>query len=96
MSAVHDIHITICMGSSCFARGNNRNIEVLKELAINSPPGVRCCLSGRLCEGQCTLGPNLVIEGKMHHGIDPVGVMSLVGPQFSALGQADSPSGSNR
>jgi NADH:ubiquinone oxidoreductase subunit E len=94
MSAVHDIHITICMGSSCFARGNNRNIEVLKELADHSPPGVRCCLSGRLCEGQCTLGPNLVIEGKMHHGIDPVSVMTLVYPQLNAQSQTESPPGS--
>ena len=83
MRHMHDIHITICMGSSCFARGNNRNIEVLKDLAANSPHGVHCRLNGRLCGGQCTLGPNLVIEGESCHGIDPVGVLGLVNRRFA-------------
>jgi NADH:ubiquinone oxidoreductase subunit E len=90
MSQVHDIHITICMGSSCFARGNNRNIEVLKDLAASRPRGVGCELTGCLCQGQCTLGPNLMIEGQTYHEIDPVGVMALVNRQFALEGGHDS------
>ena len=41
------------MGSSCFSRGNSRNIEVIQEyLAANPlPPGVE--LIGHLCEFAC-------------------------------------------
>jgi NADH:ubiquinone oxidoreductase subunit E len=69
--------ITICMGSSCFSRGNNRNIEVAREFlkAQSQPPPV--ALSGHLCEGHCQSGPNVTINGKMYHGVDPVVLLGL-------------------
>ena len=33
--------ITICMGSSCFSRGNNRNIEVIQEHLATQPLAAR-------------------------------------------------------
>jgi NADH:ubiquinone oxidoreductase subunit E len=70
--------ITICMGSSCFSRGNNRNIEVIQEHLKTSkvPPGVE--LSGHLCQGQCKLGPNVTINGKMYHEVDPIVIIGLL------------------
>jgi NADH:ubiquinone oxidoreductase subunit E len=71
-------NITICMGSSCFSRGNNRNIEVMQEyLATRSlPPGVE--LKGHLCEGHCKSGPNVVINGKTYHEVDPIVILGLL------------------
>ncbi|HPC62094.1 MAG TPA: (2Fe-2S) ferredoxin domain-containing protein [Verrucomicrobiota bacterium] len=70
--------IAICMGSSCFMRGNNRNIEVIQNYLRTTglPPGVE--LSGHLCEGHCTLGPNLTINGKRYHQVDPVVILGLL------------------
>jgi len=47
------------MGSSCFSRGNNHNIEVIQEHlgAQTLPEGVE--LTGHLCEGHCKEGPNV-------------------------------------
>ncbi len=70
--------ITICMGSSCFSRGNNRNIEVIQDyLASRSlPDGVE--LTGHLCQDQCRSGPNVTINGKMYHEVDPIVIIGLL------------------
>ena len=71
-------NIEICMGSSCFSRGNNRNIEVIQDyLALQKlPPGVE--LKGHLCQGHCKSGPNVTINGKMYHEVDPIVIIGLM------------------
>ena len=70
--------IMICMGSSCFSRGNNRNIEVIQEHLGSQalPAGVE--LTGHLCEGHCKAGPNVTINGKMYHEVDPIVIIGLL------------------
>ena len=70
--------ITICMGSSCFSRGNNRNIEVIQDYLGTQPlpPGLQ--LTGHLCEGRCRAGPNVTINGKMYHEVDPIVIIGLL------------------
>jgi len=70
--------ITICMGSSCFSRGNNRNIEVIQSLLGERglPPGIE--LAGHLCQGHCKSGPNLTLNGKMYHEVDPIVIIGLL------------------
>jgi len=68
--------IVICLGSSCFARGNGENIKVVEDyLAANSyHDEVDVELSGTLCQGRCSDGPNVMIDGKFYSKVDP-GVM---------------------
>lgn len=70
--------IAICMGSSCFSRGNNRNIEVIQSYLGSHPlpPGVE--LTGHLCEGHCKEGPNVTFNGKMYHEVDPIVIIGLL------------------
>lgn len=75
----HDeILIDICMGSSCFCRGNNRNAEVLQSFIRERDAGGRCKVSGHLCQGLCKQGPNLVLAGRAYHEVDPVSLMGLL------------------
>jgi NADH:ubiquinone oxidoreductase subunit E len=78
--------ITICMGSSCFARGNNRNIEVIQDYmgSGNLPAGVE--LVGHLCEGHCKAGPNVTVNSKMYHEVDPISIIGLLN-HFSTQGK---------
>ena len=78
--------ITICMGSSCFSRGNNRNIEVIQEhLGLaNAAAGVE--LTGHLCQGHCKAGPNVTINGKMYHEVDPIVIIGLLNHYPAARG----------
>lgn len=56
--------IVICMGSSCFARGNDRNLVVIENFLARNGLESEVLLSGSRCEGNCPEGPNLRIDGK--------------------------------
>ena len=71
-------NINICMGSSCFSRGNNRNIEVIQDFLRSQDLSPKVELTGHLCQGHCKLGPNIVINGKMFHEVDPIVINGLL------------------
>lgn len=70
--------ITICMGSSCFSRGNNRNIEVIQSYLASNPLPAHVELNGHLCEGACKDGPNVTINGKLYREVDPIVITGLL------------------
>jgi hypothetical protein len=66
------LHVCICMGSSCFSRGNNRMVAAVKGL------GERVVLEGHLCEGLCKHGPNVMIDGELQQHADPTEVIEAI------------------
>jgi NADH:ubiquinone oxidoreductase subunit E len=76
--------IQICMGSSCFSRGNGENLRVLKDLL--SRHGIAAIVQpvGHLCEGQCSDGPNITIDGTMYHRVTPASLRSLMAGRLGA------------
>ena len=58
--------IVVCIGSSCFSRGNERNVEViqkyLEEHHLKDEVDVE--LEGSLCQGRCADGPIVVVGGQ--------------------------------
>lgn len=57
------IEIIVCMGSSCFARGNVQNLEFLEEYIKENNLDATIELAGSRCEGKCAEGPNIIING---------------------------------
>ena len=78
MTTSRSANITICMGSSCFSRGNSRNIEVLQNHLSSHNLASAVELTGHLCQGHCNSGPNVTINGKMYHEVDPIVIVSLL------------------
>ena len=68
--------IVVCLGSSCFSRGNESIIQVIEQyLGQNDlKDGVDVELSGTLCQGRCAEGPNVQINETIYSHVDP-GVM---------------------
>ena len=64
--------ITICMGSSCFARGNEKNValceEFLAEHGLRDEIDVE--LGASLCTGNCAQGPIVIVDGKTYTNVD--------------------------
>lgn len=58
------VKITICMGSSCFARGNDKNLKVLEDYIQKNKLTEVVKLYGSGCENQCSSGPFIKIAGK--------------------------------
>lgn len=63
--------ITLCMGSSCFSRGNSINAQSIEHFLAERNLSARVEVRGCLCEGHCKDGPNIRINGELLQGIEP-------------------------
>lgn len=63
------VRITVCMGSSCFTRGNNENLDYIERLIEDKKLDIKLELSGTRCESECAIGPNIVINGKTYNNV---------------------------
>ena len=68
--------ITVCMGSSCFSRGNSKNTQIIQKFIeeYNLSDSVRGCL----CEGECKHGPNIRIDDKLFSNVYSEGLIDLL------------------
>ncbi len=73
-----DIKISICMGSSCYPRGNRETLERIKSYVIDNNLTERVSLEGNLCEGMCKDGPNVKINDEIYHEIDYYNLINLI------------------
>ncbi|MBQ6471909.1 MAG: (2Fe-2S) ferredoxin domain-containing protein [Victivallales bacterium] len=80
------VKITICVGSSCFARGNSKNAELaekfIAERGLREDVDVE--LEGSLCTGNCAKGPVVIIDGVPHFSVDEKELMRLLNELFPA------------
>lgn len=61
--------ITVCMGSSCFARGNDTNLAFLEDYIKENNLDAQIELAGTRCEGKCASGPNISINGVEYNNV---------------------------
>ena len=62
--------IQICMGSSCFRRGNRKNLELIESYIAERNCDAEVELLGSRCEEECRKGPNIQINGQMFHEVN--------------------------
>lgn len=70
--------ITVCMGSSCFARGNQENLDFLEEYISKNKLDAIIELSGSRCESKCATGPNILIDDKFFTEVTPEKIQDLL------------------
>lgn len=63
-------NIKICLGSSCFSRGNSANVDVVKQFLREHGLEADVTFSGRLCEDMCSRGPIIVIDDKVYEEVN--------------------------
>jgi len=80
------VEIAICLGSSCFARGNSENLAIINTLIQSHGLKDSVRLTGRLCQDECKQGPNLTIGGDSQHGITTEKLRELLDQLGSPLG----------
>ncbi len=64
------IKITVCMGSSCFARGNQQNLAFIEAFIKTHDLDAEVDLAGARCENKCALGPNVIINGVEYNSVN--------------------------
>lgn len=77
--------ITICMGSSCFARGNGEHLEIIEDYLARGGLQAEVELSGFRCRNECSEGPTLEINGKVYRKVDQGMLMDLLDYHFADM-----------
>ncbi len=77
--------IQICLGSSCYARGNEKNMQVIEKFLQENhlEDEVDLELGCSLCQGRCAEGPNVVIDGVSYGAVDPGMMYELLKSTFN-------------
>lgn len=70
--------ITICMGSSCFVRGNKENLKIIQDFVKEHKLKVDINIDGVLCKNECNEGPNVCLDGKWFTKVDQAHMISLL------------------
>lgn len=58
------------MGSACFARGNEQNLEFIEKFVKDKDLDATIELVGSRCEGNCANGPNIIINNVEYNKVD--------------------------
>ncbi|MBO5964035.1 MAG: NAD(P)H-dependent oxidoreductase subunit E [Bacteroidales bacterium] len=74
--------IVICLGSSCFARGNNKNLEFIQEYLKVNDLKSKITFKGQLCSQQCSKGPVVIIDGEMFTDVNKTKLMEILNSKF--------------
>ncbi len=75
--------IQICMGSSCFSRGNNKTLEVIRHYLDEHQLSGDVVLKGNHCFGDCSKGPVVKINDHIHEEIDRENILELLQKTFN-------------
>ena len=74
--------IRICLGSSCYSRGNNIHLEVIKKYIAENQLEAEISFSGHLCEELCSKGPILKIDNKVYKEVNLSGLYKILQEEF--------------
>ncbi|HEX2959871.1 MAG TPA: (2Fe-2S) ferredoxin domain-containing protein [Chitinispirillaceae bacterium] len=74
--------ITICMGSSCFSRGNGKNYEIIRDFLKEKSIEADVLVKGCRCGGKCMHGPNIWIDDKLYSDIDQGSLIDILKNEF--------------
>ncbi len=61
--------IKVCMGSACFAKGNQENLEFIKQYIEENNLDSVITITGSLCENKCDIGPRIIINDKEYTNV---------------------------
>lgn len=61
--------IKVCMGSACFAKGNQENLEAIKQYIEDNNLEAVVTIAGTLCENKCNVGPRIIVNGKEYTNV---------------------------
>ena len=77
------IEMQICLGSSCFSRGNKDVVMFIKEYLRKNHLDDRVIFKGARCMGLCSNGPNLIINGVTTEGVTISKIESIMEKEFA-------------
>jgi NADH:ubiquinone oxidoreductase subunit E len=77
--------VIICLGSSCFARGNKHIVKLVNDYLRERNLVNEVKFHGERCFGTCANGPSLKIDGKLFDRQNEEHIIALLDEFFSEL-----------
>jgi NADH:ubiquinone oxidoreductase subunit E len=77
--------IKICMGSSCFSRGNKQTLLVIQKYLKDHHLEKEIILKGNHCFSNCSAGPVLKIGNRVYEQVTSDGVLKILDNEFRDL-----------
>jgi NADH:ubiquinone oxidoreductase subunit E len=74
--------IVICLGSSCFARGNKQLVKIISDYLREKNLLNEVRFHGQRCFGQCASGPSLKLDAKLIENLDEDSIITLLDDFF--------------
>lgn len=74
--------IRICLGSSCYSRGNNVHLDIIKKYITANNLDAEISFCGHLCEDMCSDGPILRIDDKIYKEVNLSGLYKILQEEF--------------
>jgi (2Fe-2S) ferredoxin len=65
----HLREVIVCLGSSCFARGNSQHLAAIEAYLQSHGLSDEIRVTGRLCQDECKEGPNLTSCSNHYHNV---------------------------
>jgi len=81
--------IVLCMGSSCFARGNAKTLEVVRRYIEERKLHARIFLKGSRCEEKCSRGPVVQVGSNSYERVTPESVVEILRSEFPEGGDGE-------
>ncbi len=77
--------IKICMGSSCFSRGNRLTLQVIQSYLKEHHLESEVILKGNHCFEDCNDGPLLLIGSKEYKQVTGDGILEILEAELGGL-----------
>jgi NADH:ubiquinone oxidoreductase subunit E len=79
------IEMQICLGSSCFSRGNKDVVMFIREYLRKNHLDDKVVFKGARCMGLCSSGPNMLINGVTFEGVTLSRIEAILEKEFASL-----------
>lgn len=79
------VEMQICLGSSCFSRGNKDVVTFIKDYLRSNHLEDRVIFKGARCMGHCSNGPNLIINGIPNESVTLSRIEGILDKEFGKL-----------
>jgi NADH:ubiquinone oxidoreductase subunit E len=74
--------LVICLGSSCFARGNKKILETIQQYMRDNQLDGRVKFRGNHCFGKCNRGPVLKIGENIYEQVNEDNLEEILNKEF--------------
>lgn len=77
--------VVICLGSSCFARGNKQLVKIVNNYLRDRNLLNEVHFHGERCFGQCAVGPSLKLDDILKERLDEDAVVAVLDEFFETV-----------